>query len=147
MNCSNHYEAHEICQEFVVSGCDAPEVFELIKQTLDNVSLFVDRPVTRVRPEPIVARWNDGCGTQIKDGIVEMLRIISPVCDHIAWLIALDEFSPEQNLAPVSRAGNKPQGQPQTVTHAVQLGCQPSLGAPDPLGFRAPFLRLAPLAC
>lgn len=95
MDCGNRHEAHEVGQEFVVASGNASEVFELIEQTLDGVPFFIDCPVASVGPQAIVAWRNDGCCTQIKDSIVEMLRVVCPIRDNIIGLVALDELGPE----------------------------------------------------
>lgn len=107
MDCSNRHEAHEVDQEFVIARGHPSEMFEFIEQTLDSVPFFIDCPVASVRPQAIVARRNDGGCPQIEDSVVEMLRVVCPIRDNIIGFIALDELRPEENLAPVSRTGDK----------------------------------------
>ena len=35
-------EAHEVGEQFVISGCDTPEVFEFVEEALDQVALLVE---------------------------------------------------------------------------------------------------------
>ena len=48
MDRADRDEAHEVAQEFVVSGCDTAEVFEFIEQPLDGITFLVEVPVTGI---------------------------------------------------------------------------------------------------
>ncbi len=48
-NSGEQYEASVVCEELVVSGCDAPELLQFIEETLDEIALLVERLVVGER--------------------------------------------------------------------------------------------------
>ena len=44
-NCGEEHESAVVGEEFVISRGDAPELLELIEETLDEIALFVERLV------------------------------------------------------------------------------------------------------
>ena len=140
-------EADEVCEELVVSCCDAPEVLEFVEYPLDCIAFLVQVPVAGMRSSSIVAGRDDGPSTSFEDGVMEVFGVIGAVGDDEAGRKALDQLRAEQNFAAMAGAGDKAQRHAKRIAHAVQLGAQPALGSAKTLGFSAPFLRRAPAAC
>ena len=147
MDRADRDEAHEVAQEFVVSGCDTSEVFEFIEQPLDGIAFLVEVPVTGMGPASVVARRDDRYRASLENGVVKVFGIVGAVGDDMTRLVALDEGGCEQHLTAVARAGDKTQRIAKTVTCGVKLGGQATFGTADPLGIRSPFLSRAPAAC
>jgi hypothetical protein len=76
-------EAHDIGEEFVISGRDAPELFQL-EEALDEIAFFVEINVVRAL-DFAVAFWRDDDFASTFDNlIVQVIGVVAFVGDHSA---------------------------------------------------------------
>ncbi len=68
-------EAHEVHEEFVVAGGDAPKLFELLEKTFDDVALFAERLVVGVLVLSMASWWDDRFGADIQDGVHQAICV------------------------------------------------------------------------
>jgi len=141
------HEANEVVQQLVIAGGDASEVFEFVEQSLDHVALLVERPVAGVRISPVLARRDDGRGAGFPNRFDEMVCVIGPVGDDMAWPEPVYEVASIQNVAAMAGRGDESERRTEGVAGGMQLGRQAAFRASQALGFSAPFLSGAPAAC
>ena len=131
--------------EFVVSGGDAPEVFEFVKEALDEVALAVDLPFDEARHPNIALRGDvcDGAGgfDPGDNGVREVTAISDDVtrqCD------AVDQRRKRGLVGRLAGCQQKPDGQAMGIDNGVDLGAQSPTRTTDGV-IRAPLFP--PAAC
>ena len=69
----------KIACQLLKSGCDAPEMLELIEVALDKVSLAIDPPIDAALDELAARRWNVYLGAAGPDQLEQGIGIIAAV--------------------------------------------------------------------
>jgi hypothetical protein len=76
-------------------------MFDLVDESLDQVSLFVEVLVVRDSLRAGTLRWNDGLSTRVCNGGSKVIGVVA-LTDKLEWL-ADDEFSTENLLLAAQR--------------------------------------------
>jgi hypothetical protein len=112
-------------------------MFDFVGETLNQMTFFVDKPVTGSGRAPVAARWNDGCQTAFLNGRNQRISVIALVTDK--GLGALRSQG-KQGLGLTDIAG-LPTGQhefqriSQRVSDRVDLGAESTPGSSQGLIF------------
>lgn len=122
MNGAKCDKAHEVGKEFVIAGCDPPEVFEFVEEPLDQIALLVEVFVVAMQSAAVRPGRDDWFGAGLQNRVVKVFGIVGSVSDDETACEALDQGRAEKNLAPLPRTGNEVCGIAQTVGSGVQLG-------------------------
>lgn len=101
-------------------------MFEFIEEPLDEVTLFVERPIASMRPAPVRSRRNDRCCTSVQDRIVEVFGIVGPIGDDGLAGDVLDQGRGVQHITTMTGAGDQADGVAEAVGGRVELGTQPT---------------------
>ena len=86
---SDENEASEVCEELAVARSDAAELLEFGKEALDEVAFLVEPSVAGVRAAPFGSWRNDGNGSGVENGVVEVLGVVGAVGDDVAGFEAV----------------------------------------------------------
>ena len=140
-------EAHEVDEQFVVSGGDTTELFELIEEALDDVALLVEIGVVGPLHLAISFRWDDGLGAGLSDLVDEMVGIIALVGNRRARSKAVDEIVREGDVIALPGRADQTDRVAETIASGMDFGTQPAPRPAQALGIRPPFALRAPAAC
>jgi hypothetical protein len=134
----------EVAGELVVAGCDGPEVFELVKEALDEVAFAVEGEVALSRGDAIGLGRDDRSDAARLQGQDQGVGVIGLVGQEGS------RTDPGQQRLGLAKIGGLAGGQgdadriAQGVDDNVDLGGQSASGAAD--GLVAVFFR-APALC
>ena len=56
MECAEHDEAHEVCEELVVASCGTAKVHKFVEEPFDEIAPLVEAVVMSLRPI-VVRSW------------------------------------------------------------------------------------------
>lgn len=135
----------EVPRGFLVTGCDAPEVFDGVEEPLDEVAFGVEREVARSLNLAVGLGRNDRDDVAYLEAGDEAVGVVSLVGDHG---VRLDLGGKRFSLGDVVNlaAGEADcERIAQGIDDGMDLGGQPAPRAPDGMVL-APFLR-APALC
>jgi hypothetical protein len=91
-NGGEEHESAVVGEELVISRGDAPELLELIEETLDEIALFVERLVVGERRAAVGFRRNDRLSLAFEDSLAQVIGVITLVGDDGFGLKSLDEI-------------------------------------------------------
>jgi len=88
-----HYECRDeldrskksACQ-FVIACCDSSELFEIIEESFDQVSLAIQREIRRSLHDPVCLGWDHRSDLTLPKTVDEGVRIISFVGQKGLWV-------------------------------------------------------------
>jgi len=143
--CSHGDGGEEVACEFVVSRGDATEVFELVKEALDEIALFVERRIDGTL-EAAVALGRDVWARAVSDeGVEDGASVVAAIGDRVArWREAGDQGWQAGFVGGLAGREQQPERQTPGIDHSVDLGAQSSTRTANGV-IRAPFLP--PAAC
>ena len=116
-------EGEEAGGSFVVTGAEAPEVFDLIEHALDQIAFFVEVAVIASRRDPVAPGRDDRLGPRPLDGFDNEVGVVTLVGDHG---LRLKSFQQSQGLIVL---GARSRGEPKTQGVAVAVAKGVDLGA------------------
>src|SRR6516225_547731 len=123
--------------EFVVTGGDGPEMFELVEETLDEIAFAIEDEVARARGFSVGFGGDDGGDRSIVEGGDEGVSVEGLVSDQSAGIDGFDQrFSPNEVVI-LARAEHHLDRIAKGVDERVNLGGQSAAGSAD--GLRAVF--------
>lgn len=76
------YEAEETVCSFVVTGCQATAVLQLVEAALDHVAQRIDRHVDRLAHLAVLSHGDHGQRVAALDVFPNFIRVIAPVSDQ-----------------------------------------------------------------
>lgn len=116
-------EAGVVSGELVVSGGDAPEVFDLVEEAFDQIAVFVERGVKASPLGGCGAAWDDGLGSGCRNGMHGTLAVIA--------LVGEDMVGPQSIEQPLDLGDVVAftAGQDKADRVAKSIGCGMNLGA------------------
>src|SRR5690606_23719824 len=79
-------EAKEAFGGFVVAGCKAAAIFQLVEAALDHVAQGVDGHVDSLAHPSVPSHRYHGQGVAALDVFPNFIRVIAPVGDQNCWL-------------------------------------------------------------
>lgn len=107
MNSAECYEAHEVSQQFVIAGCDAPEVLEFVEESLNGVAILIKLLVVVVLVVSVGHGRNDRCCARVENGVVEIVGVITTVGDDIVAGDVIDQFERAFDIGLLARTGDE----------------------------------------
>lgn len=146
MDCGEGDEAHEVCEELVVSGCDASELLELVEEAFDAIAFFIDSAVVAVLVSALRHGRDDRDGTGIEDGIVQSIGVVGTVGEDMGGLQAVDQGLGLADIAVLSGRADETHGVAERFDGGMELGGQAALRPTQALGISPPFSLRAPAA-
>jgi hypothetical protein len=128
-------EADEVCEQLVVSGCDAAELFELVEEALNDVALLVELGVVRPLERPVPLGRNDGLADAFSDPAAQVIGVVALVRDGDVRGEALDQFVRESDVVVLAASRS---GAPACQAYRRRRGfcAQAAAGATKALGIR-----------
>jgi hypothetical protein len=140
-------EAHEVDEQFVVSGGDTTELFKLIEEALDDIALLVEIYVVGTLELAVSFRRNDGFGAVLGDRFDEVVGIIALIGDRYARRDAIDKIMRKSDVIALSGSADQTDRIAESVAGGVNFGTQPAPRPAQALGICPPFALRAPAAC
>lgn len=135
----------EVSGEFVVTGGDGTEVFELVEESLDEVALAVEREIDRTADLDVALGRDMGGGAVGLDQFDDGPGVVAPVGDDVAGEAkAVDEHRQQGLVGGLAGAEDEADRQAPSVDDDVDLGAQSSTRTANGV-IRAPFFP--PAAC
>jgi hypothetical protein len=105
-------KGHDV--QFVESGKNATEAFEMTKQTFHFVSALVHFAVVFPRSKTVASGWNNGNETQVERELSGLVAFIRPVHEQVKWPIGapkvLQQGTPFGRIIRVARGECKGYG-------------------------------------
>jgi hypothetical protein len=151
---SEHYcdsgeenEASIVGEELVISCRDAPELFQLVEEAFDEISLFVERLVVGERRTAIRFGRNDGFGSAFEDSLAQVIGVITFVGDDGLSLKAFDQGVRLCDVVALTWPEQQADGIAERVGCGVDLCAQAAAGPAQTLGICPPLAIRAPAAC
>jgi len=124
----------EVPGEFVVSGCDRPELFEFGEEILDEMAFFVEVPVELARHAPVGFWWDDdtlaGLLERFDDALV---RVIGLIGDQLLGFERRYEVVGARQIMRLSAGQMEPGRIAERIDSGVDLRAQPAAGSSDRL--------------
>ncbi len=117
----------------VETGCDAPEVFELVEAAFDGVADFVGLEVVW---DGLVSSWvtrYDRFRADVRNQRAQGVRIISFVSQDPAGRQSFEQGRCERRVTTLTGREDEAQGSAKSVDGHMDLGCQSSSGTPQSL--------------
>ena len=135
----------KVSGEFVVSGCDPPEVLEFVEEAFDEVALAVDMEIDRALDLDVALGGDVSVGAAGLDEFDDGAGIIAAVGDHVAGQTqSVDQDRKRGFVGGLARREYEPDRQAASVDDDVDLGAQSSTRTADGV-IRTPFFP--PAAC
>jgi hypothetical protein len=119
--------------EFVVSRGEATDLFETIKESLDDISCLVRMPVDPSRPIPVAARRDDGLSANRLDGLDQGVAVVALVGDDRLGRNGFDQGSTLGDIGHLAGGQDQSDGIAQRIYAGVNLGGQSAPRAADRL--------------
>jgi hypothetical protein len=132
-------EAHEVGEQFVVWGCDASELFELVEEALNDVALFVEFDVVVSLDLAVSFWWNDDLSARLGDGFAKMVNIITLVRECYGRLEAVNEIMREGDVVALAGTGEEADGVAHSVSGRMDFCAQSAARLAQTLGVHPPF--------
>lgn len=120
-------EAHEVCQQLVIARGDTAEVFEFVEEPFDEIAFLVEIAIIGVRSAPVGSWRDDGDGTGIEDGVVEMLGVVGAVGNDGVAGKPLDQVGRVQDFAAMARACLQADRIAESIGGGMDLGAEAAL--------------------
>jgi hypothetical protein len=95
-------EAKVTTGKLVEPGEDASIVFELIEETFDQMTLFVEMTVIETKVGAVFSRRDHRNSTHLVDQVNQLIGIISSVSDHKVSFLILKEFWRLGDIVPLA---------------------------------------------
>ncbi len=131
--------------ELVVTGCDMPELLELVEEALDEVALTIDRLLPAILPLAIGAVRNVGGGTLIANAGSHAVGVVTLVGDDDgARLEAVEQGPRARDVVVVSRRDQEADGPAFRIDPRVDFRREPAPASTDTTNAT---LFLTPEAC
>ena len=128
----------------IVTGSDAPPVFELGEEVLDLVTLPVERLVEIERPLTALRRWNAGFGHALRERLAKPVAVVASIGDQGRGQRQRVEHQPRAFvIAHLTFGQHHDERLAGAVADDVELGVQPAFRAADTAG-KSPFFRRLP---
>ena len=142
--CGNEVEEASIVSgEFVVSGCDASEVFDLVEEAFDQVTVFVDRGIEAAPFGGDGPAWDNRLCAAGCDGIHGPLPIVSLVCQNVACLEPVEQPLDLGYVIAFAAGQDEADRVAQGIGGGMDLGAQPAFGASQRVSFKPIFGSIA----
>ena len=123
----------------VVSGCDAPEVLDLVEAAFDAVSVFVDFGVMADEALSRRIAGDDGFSPDVGDTVANGIGVVGRVGQHMAGPEPLHQRQGSRRVAGLSGREDHPERPAERVAGNVDFGRQPASGTPQSLVPAPPF--------
>ena len=134
----------EVSGEFVVSGCDTPEVLELVEEAFDQIALAIEPAVDRALYFAVALGRDVSFAAPAGDELYQVLPVITAVGDNISKRQAIEQGRSYRFVGGMTGGEQQPDRQAPFVHHRMNLAAQSSTRAADGV-IRAPFFP--PAAC
>lgn len=95
-------EAKVTTGKLVEPGEDASIVLELIEETFDQMTLFVEMTVVETKFGSVFSWWNHRNGTHLVDQVNQLISIIASVSDHKVSFLILKEVWRLGDIVPLA---------------------------------------------
>ena len=83
----------EVCGELVIAGGDAPEVFDLVKEAFDQITVLVQIRAEAYRVFPVTLGRDVGPAAAVPDEVSDPIGIITAISEQQGFRFkAMDEF-------------------------------------------------------
>jgi len=136
---SDVYEGLEVYCFSVVSGCDAPEVFDLVEVALDAVSVLVDFGVIADEAlSPWIAGY-DGLGLDVGDAVADGISVVGCVGQHVAGPKPVHQRQGPGCVAGLPGREDHAERPTEGIAGDMDFGCQSASGTPQSLVPAPPF--------
>jgi len=124
----------EVAGEFVVSGCDGPELLELGEEVLDQMARRVERSVEIVR-QAAVGSWRDAYGLAGGGQRPQhpLLGVVALVGDQRSGLQARQQLVGSGKVVGLASGQVERGGIAERIDQGVYLGGQSAAGSADRL--------------
>ena len=134
MNCGE-----EIDCPTVVSGGDAPEVFELIEEPLDLVSELIGLCIVRDLDFSVPLGRNNGLASGLFDHLPQRCGIVRLVGDNAPGVLPIQQIGGNGNIMGLATGQNEAQWPALGIRDGMDFAGQSSSGTPQSLIFGPPF--------
>jgi hypothetical protein len=115
-----------VADQLVVSRGDASELLEAREHALDAVALLVEARVAGVFDRPVRPGRDDGLGSDLAQGAVEMIGVVGFVGDDGGGPQAFEKLRSIEHVATMARAQDEADRQAKGVDAGVDLGPKPA---------------------
>ena len=119
--------------ELVVARREAPELFEPVEESLDEVSRFVAVPVGMALGRAVASRRDDGLGAGSLNRFDKSVAVVSLVGDDSSGRNGLDQRGPLRDVRFLPASQDQAQRVAEGVDTGVDFGGQPTPRAADRL--------------
>lgn len=125
-SCDEIEEASVVSGEFVVTGCDAPEVFDLVEEAFDEITVFVEMRVEAAPLRGCSASRDDRLCAAGGDGVHGALPVISLVRDNMSGPQSVEQAFDLGDVVALSAGQEEADRVAQSVGSSMDLGAQPA---------------------
>lgn len=130
--------------ELVVSGCDAPEVLQPAKASLDDIAALVGFLVVADFFLAVAFAWDDGLDFALLEESADGVGVISFVGEELFDAgDQTDAFFRHHAIGGIARREDERPGPAKFVDHRVDLAVAAAFRKPDRLEISPPFPPLA----
>lgn len=126
------------------TGGDAAKLLELAEATLDEVTLRVEMGIERILAGPRGVVWNDSLGAFCRDGVADVVGVVSGVSDDDLGGCAIKEETSLRRIARLACGEDEADRAAEPPNGKMDLGAQAAARTSEGLILSPPF---APLAC
>lgn len=119
-------EGVESTDEFVVSGCDTPELLEAIEESLDEVSRLVAMPVDFALGVAIASRRDDRLSAGGNDDVGQGIAVVASVGDDGGGRDCLNQRRPLCDIGHLAGRQDQANWVTQGIDTSMNLGRQPA---------------------
>ncbi len=132
--------------EFVVSGCDAPPLLELVEDAFDAPSLHVGDLIEAVLVFAMAAGRDDWLAALFVDEVVQAVSVVGAISKHLLCMQAPDQPARRSHVVLLTRSKLEAHWKAERIDYGVDLGPEPAPGSTESLGLNAPLFIRAPAA-
>ena len=133
------YECQKVFCPSIISGGDAPEVFEFVKAALDKITSLVDFKVIGDQFFACPVTGNDRLRAHIGDKTAQSIAVIGFIGQDMTSPQALKQGLSLSYIAPLARRQNNTQWPSESVGCHVNFGGQSTSRTPQSLISAPPF--------
>src|SRR6185436_13127623 len=123
----------------VISGRDAPEVFELVEAALDTISEPIGFDVMADDGNPSALGGDHGLCAQVGDEAAKSIAVVTSVGNDSASGFSFEQGMRLCEIVCLTGRENEPERPAERIGQQMDFGCQSSSGAPQSLIFGPPF--------
>src|SRR5579884_483202 len=127
----------------VISGRDAPEMFELVEAALDAISEPMGFDVMADDGNPGALGGGNGLCAQIGDEAAKSIAVVTPAGNDAASGLSFEQGISLGEIVGLTGREDEPQRPAERIGQQMNFGCQSSSGAPQSLIF-GPLFPLQP---